>query len=102
MVEIQRLWLLRVGLVPDRHGGGGERNDAAARPARPRPPAHQRHERVSMKPRHRRMIWIAAGLAALGVAATLVLNAFQSNLVFFHTPTQIANGEIPKSKSFRL
>ena len=55
-----------------------------------------------MKPRHRRMIWIAAGLGALGVAATLVLNAFQSNLVFFYTPTQIANGETPKSKNFRL
>jgi cytochrome c-type biogenesis protein CcmE len=38
----------------------------------------------------------------LGIAAALVLNAFQSNLVFFYTPTQIANGEIPKSKSFRL
>ena len=55
-----------------------------------------------MKPRHRRMIWIAAGLAALGVATTLVLNAFQSNLVFFYTPTQIASGETPKSKNFRL
>jgi cytochrome c-type biogenesis protein CcmE len=55
-----------------------------------------------VKPRHRRMIWIAAGLGALGLAAALVLNAFQSNLVFFYTPTQIANGEIPKSRSFRL
>ena len=48
------------------------------------------------------MIWIAAGLGALSVAAALVLNAFQSNLVFFYTPTQIANGEMPKSKNFRL
>jgi cytochrome c-type biogenesis protein CcmE len=48
------------------------------------------------------MIWIAAGLGALGVAAALVLNAFQSNLVFFYTPTQIANGEAPKNKKFRL
>lgn len=55
-----------------------------------------------MKPRHRRMLWIAAGLGALGVASALVLNAFQSNLVFFYTPTQIANGEVPKSKNFRL
>ena len=49
-----------------------------------------------MKPRHKRMVWVLAGVAALGVAAALVLNAFQSNLVFFFTPTQIANGEVPK------
>jgi cytochrome c-type biogenesis protein CcmE len=48
------------------------------------------------------MIWIAAGLGALGLAAALVLNAFQSNLVFFYTPTQIASGEVPKAKNFRL
>ena len=55
-----------------------------------------------MKPRHRRMIWIFAGLGAMGVAVALVLNAFQSNLVFFYTPTQVAQGEVPKSKKFRL
>ena len=55
-----------------------------------------------MKPRHRRIAWIAGGLAALGVAVALVLNAFQSNLVFFYTPTQIAQGEAPKGRAFRL
>ena len=55
-----------------------------------------------MKPRHRRLAWIALGLAALGVAVALVLNAFQSNLVFFFTPTQIANGEAPAGRTFRL
>ncbi len=55
-----------------------------------------------MKPRHQRMIWIAAGVAALAVAVTLVLNAFQSNLVFFFTPSQIVSGEAPKGKAFRL
>ena len=55
-----------------------------------------------MKPRHKRMIWIAGGVAALAVAVGLVLNAFQSNLVFFFTPTQIANGEAPKNKTFRI
>ncbi|MCL4744764.1 MAG: cytochrome c maturation protein CcmE [Burkholderiaceae bacterium] len=55
-----------------------------------------------MKPRHRRMIWILGGVAALGVAATLVLNAFQSNLVFFFTPTQIASGEAPQGRAFRV
>jgi len=55
-----------------------------------------------MKARHRRFVWIAAGLAALGIAVALVLNAFQSNLVFFYTPTQIAGGEAPKGRNFRL
>ena len=54
-----------------------------------------------MKPRHKRMIWIASGIAALAVAVGLVLNAFQSNLVFFFTPTQIANGEAPVDTRIR-
>jgi cytochrome c-type biogenesis protein CcmE len=55
-----------------------------------------------VKARHRRFLWIAAGVAVLGVAATLVLNAFQSNLVFFFTPTQIAANEAPKGRAFRV
>ena len=52
-----------------------------------------------MKPRHRRFAWIGAGLAALGVAAALVLNAFQSNLVFFFTPTQVVANEAPQARA---
>jgi len=55
-----------------------------------------------MKPRHKRAAIIVAGLAALGLAAYLVLNAFQSNLVFFFTPTQVAAGEAPKNRTFRI
>ena len=55
-----------------------------------------------MKPRHKRLAIIAAGVAALGVAAALVLNAFQSNLVFFFSPSQIAAGEAPKDRAFRV
>ena len=55
-----------------------------------------------MKRRHRRFAWIAAGVAALAVAAGLVLNAFQSNLVFFFTPTQVAANEAPKGRPFRI
>jgi cytochrome c-type biogenesis protein CcmE len=47
-------------------------------------------------------LWIVAGLAGLGVAVTLVLNAFQSNLVFFFTPTQVASNEAPKDRAFRV
>lgn len=55
-----------------------------------------------MTPRQKRFSLIGLGLVALGIAAALVLNAFQSNLVFFFTPTQVANGEVPQGRSFRI
>ena len=55
-----------------------------------------------MKARHRRFLWIAAGLGVLTIAAVLVLNAFQSNLVFFFTPTQVAANEAPRDRAFRI
>ena len=54
-----------------------------------------------MKPRTKRFALIAAGLVVLSAAAAFVLNAFQSNLVFFFTPTQVSNGEAPKGRTFR-
>jgi cytochrome c-type biogenesis protein CcmE len=42
------------------------------------------------------------GVAALGVASALVLNAFQSNLVFFFTPTEVASDKAPKDRAFRI
>lgn len=55
-----------------------------------------------MTSRQKRFSLIGFGLVALGIAVALVLNAFQSNLVFFFTPTQVANGEVPKGQSFRI
>lgn len=55
-----------------------------------------------MKPRHRRFAWIAAGVAVLGVAVALVLNAFQSNLVFFFSPTDVAENRAPQNRTFRI
>lgn len=55
-----------------------------------------------MKTRHKRLAIIVAGLAALGIASALVLNAFQSNLVFFYTPTQVLKGEAPGNGAFRI
>ena len=55
-----------------------------------------------MKPRHRRLILIVAGLALLGVTAALVLTAFNKNLVFFFSPSQVADKEAPVNKTFRL
>ncbi len=55
-----------------------------------------------MKPRHKRFAFIGLGLVVLGVATVLILNAFQSNLVFFFTPTQVVSGEAPHGRSFRI
>ena len=55
-----------------------------------------------MKPRQKRAAIIVGALAALGVAVALVLNAFNSNLVFFYTPTQIASKEAPEGRTFRV
>jgi len=55
-----------------------------------------------MKPRHRRFAWIAAGVALLGIAVALVLNAFQSNLVFFFSPTDVVEQRAPQGRPFRI
>jgi cytochrome c-type biogenesis protein CcmE len=55
-----------------------------------------------MKPRHKRLAAIALGLVALGIATALVLGAFQKNLVFFFTPTQVAANEAPQGRTFRI
>jgi len=55
-----------------------------------------------VKPRHKRLAAIGAGLTALGIAAALVLSAFEQNLVFFFTPSQIAANEAPQGRTFRI
>jgi cytochrome c-type biogenesis protein CcmE len=55
-----------------------------------------------MKPRTKRALAIVSGLAALGIASALVLNAFNSNLVFFFSPTQVLAHEAPRDRSFRI
>ena len=55
-----------------------------------------------MKPRTKRALAITAGIATLGAVTALVLNAFQSNLVFFFSPTQVAQAEAPKDRAFRI
>jgi cytochrome c-type biogenesis protein CcmE len=55
-----------------------------------------------MKSRHKRLFGIGLGLLLVCGAVYFVLNAFQSNLVFFFTPTQVAAGEAPKDGSFRV
>lgn len=55
-----------------------------------------------MKPRHKRIALIGGGLAALGIAAVFVLNALDSNIAFFVTPSEIAAGKAPQGKAFRV
>ncbi len=55
-----------------------------------------------MKPRHKKLALIGALLAAVGIAVALVLNAFQSNLVFFFSPSQVAAHEAPTARTFRI
>lgn len=55
-----------------------------------------------MKPRHKRLAIAGGVVVAVGAIAALVLNAFQSNLVFFYSPSQIAAQEAPVNRTFRL
>jgi cytochrome c-type biogenesis protein CcmE len=55
-----------------------------------------------MKKRHKRIVFILTGLAALGLAAWLVLGAFRNNLVFFFSPTQVMAKEAPVGRTFRI
>ena len=55
-----------------------------------------------MKPRHRRFAWIGGAVLLLAVAVGLVLNAFQSNLVFFFSPSDIAENRAPQGRAFRI
>jgi cytochrome c-type biogenesis protein CcmE len=55
-----------------------------------------------MKPRQKRLAMVAGGLAVLGIGAALILNAFNSNLVFFYSPSQVAANEAPLNRNFRI
>jgi cytochrome c-type biogenesis protein CcmE len=55
-----------------------------------------------MKARHKRFLLIGIALALLGGATALVLNAFRDNMVFFHTPSEVAAGAVPQGRTFRI
>ena len=55
-----------------------------------------------MKPRSKRLALIVGGLASVGLASALVLNALNSNVAFFFTPTQVSAGEAPQGRAFRV
>ena len=55
-----------------------------------------------MKSRQKRIALILGGLAALGIAAALVLNALNSNIALYVTPSEVADGKAPREKAFRV
>jgi cytochrome c-type biogenesis protein CcmE len=55
-----------------------------------------------MKARQKRFALVVGGVAVLGLAAWLVLSAFQQNLVFFYSPTDILEGKAPQGRNFRI
>jgi cytochrome c-type biogenesis protein CcmE len=55
-----------------------------------------------MTTKQKRLALILGGLCVLGVATALVLTAFNQNLVFFFTPSQITAKEAPTGRTFRL
>src|SRR5512141_380353 len=55
-----------------------------------------------MTPRQKRMITVVAILAGVGVATSFALKAFNQNLLYYYSPTQIQAGEAPASRTFRV
>lgn len=55
-----------------------------------------------MKPRHKRALLIVAALVAIGVAALLILNALNSNIALYVTPSEVAAGKSPQGQAFRI
>ena len=57
---------------------------------------------MKLKRKHRRLGFVAAGMVSLLIAAGLVLNAFEDNLVFFYSPSDLTEKAIPEGRRFRL
>ena len=55
-----------------------------------------------MTPKRKRLWLVLGSVAVLGGAATLVLTALSDNIVFFYSPTQIAEKQIPPERRFRM
>ena len=55
-----------------------------------------------MTPRRRRLLALIVGLGTVGAASALVLNAFRSNLVFFHSPSDVQAQQVPAGRTFRV
>ena len=55
-----------------------------------------------MTPRQKRMATVAAILVGVGVATAFALKAFNQNLLYYYSPTQVHAGEAPGARSIRV
>jgi cytochrome c-type biogenesis protein CcmE len=55
-----------------------------------------------VKPRHKRALLIVAALVVIGAAAMLILNALNSNIALYVTPSEVAAGKAPQGQAFRI
>ena len=55
-----------------------------------------------MSPRKKRIIMVCAILVGISISVILILTAFEKNLMYFYSPTEIINGDAPKTRSFRI
>ena len=55
-----------------------------------------------MSPRKKRILMVFAILVGISISVILILTAFEKNLMYFYSPTEIINGDAPKTRSFRI
>ncbi|MGH6662248.1 MAG: cytochrome c maturation protein CcmE [Rhodospirillales bacterium] len=55
-----------------------------------------------MKRKHKRLTFVVIAMALLGAAATLALIAFRDNIVFFYSPTEVAEKKIADGRRIRV
>lgn len=55
-----------------------------------------------MKKRHKRLAFVGVGLAGVAIVATLVFQAFSSNMMFFFSPSDVVADKAPVERKFRL
>ena len=55
-----------------------------------------------MTPRRKRMLTVALILAGVGISVAFALQAFQKNLLYFYSPSQVEAGEAPQSRTIRV
>jgi cytochrome c-type biogenesis protein CcmE len=98
------VWSFRVGFLQFLRSrlGPGNSLDSATVQAGAGASSSVRAKESNLKSRHKRLAIGAGALAILGGAVALVLNALQSNVAFFFTPTQITTKEAPVDRTFRL
>ena len=55
-----------------------------------------------MKPRQQRMLAVGLAAAGIAIAAALTLRAFEENLMFYVEISQVAKGNAPEDRNFRV